>query len=355
MYQFRKALVVGKFAPFHLGHKYLIETALRESRKVAIISYSNPNPIQFGQDYAEKWIRHAFTREQDRLQFIKVPEGVIPPHNDAEDIDHREFCFNLLTSDNTTVDAVFTSEWYGRGFAEYLTNRFQALLGKEHQPVVEHVMVDQLRVNFPTSGTMIRNTGIMDNRFVPSYVQADFVTRIAVLGGESTGKSTFVDALYAAIGKDQEARVGTVHEYGRTLYEQTGGRLIYDDMLYIGQTQAMLEDEAAHAVVQYSGTKQPIVICDTTPLTTLFYSYSWYNGFVDEELIKLAFDRPYSLYVLCAPDIPFDQDGTRIGEEFRMEAHMWYQEILTEREIPYIVVEGTTEGRVAKVMKELSL
>lgn len=43
-YKYRKGLVIGRFQPFHLGHKYLIEKALEVSEKIIIgIGSSNKN------------------------------------------------------------------------------------------------------------------------------------------------------------------------------------------------------------------------------------------------------------------------------------------------------------------------
>ena len=37
------ALVVGKFAPLHVGHQFLIETAIQTADHVVVLCWSNPD------------------------------------------------------------------------------------------------------------------------------------------------------------------------------------------------------------------------------------------------------------------------------------------------------------------------
>jgi hypothetical protein len=58
--------------------------------------------------------------------------------------------------------------------------------------------------------------------------------------------------------------------------------------------------------------------------------------------------------VLCAPDIAFDQDGTRQGDAFRSLQHDRYVAELEQRRIPYLLVEGDVARRVDTVATALS-
>ena len=86
------------------------------------------------------------------------------------------------------------------------------------------------------------------------------------------------------------------------------------------------------------------LICDTTPLTTLFYCRDQF-GRAEPQLEALA-ERRYALHVLCAPDFPFVQDGTRRDAAFRARQHAFYLAWLTQRGRQYLLATGDLATRV---------
>jgi HTH-type transcriptional regulator, transcriptional repressor of NAD biosynthesis genes len=161
--RFRRGLVVGKFAPLHRGHELVIDRAFAECDQVVIVSYSRPELPGYPAELRERWLAALYPRatrlvlNDERLRAL-IPAGTGPsevPANDAAEIEDRRFC-GYLCQDviGITVDAVFTSEDYGDGFAEELTRFF-----RERDPAaprVSHVMVDRERVRVPISGTRLR-------------------------------------------------------------------------------------------------------------------------------------------------------------------------------------------------------
>jgi HTH-type transcriptional repressor of NAD biosynthesis genes len=257
-------------------------------------------------------------------------QRVIPP-NSADDDTHRAFTAELIRGRvDRQIDAVFTSESYGGGFAAYLERYFR-------RPV-QHVLVDAARGVVPTSGTSIRANLHASRQWLHPSVYASFVDRIVCLGGESSGKSTLTQALARAHGTNHAA------EFGRELWVDRGGMLDFDDLLLIGRTQVKREEQLAEQSNRY-------LFCDTSPLTTLFYCLDQF-GKASPELERLA-DRHYSLTVLCAPDFDFVQDGTRREPEFRLKQHEWYVSELQRRDVPYIEVRGSVVARVEQVAAEL--
>lgn len=168
----------------------------------------------------------------------------------------------------------------------------------------------------------------------PVWSEASGVARVAVVGGESTGKSTLVDALGARYGEP------CVAEYGRTLWEERRGQLVYDDLRAIGVRHVADEGDAVSRASRCT-------FVDTTPLTTLWYSIDGY-GTADPELVGLSWRR-YDLTLLCAPDFPFVQDGSRSSEDFRVRHDRWLRAILRTRGVDYIDVRGAIDARVAQV------
>lgn len=336
-----RGLVVGKFCPLHDGHRLLLDTARAASCELIIISYMKPEHALCPRARRDAWLAALYpdatrlvvddAELARRCRTLGVPCRTVPA-DDAPEAEHREFC-GWLCRDmlGTTVDAVFTSEDYGDGFADALS----AVFGHP----VRHVCVDKPRAAVPISGTRLREDMSLQARFLPEPVRASLVRRVAIVGGESTGKTTLAAAL--------AARLGTVWvpEYGRELWEAKGGALTYDDMLAIGRTQVERETCAAATAVSW-------LVCDTTPLTTAFFSDDMF-GRVDPELKALA-TRVYDRTFLCHPDIAFVQDGTRQNAKFRQHGHDWYVRELATRGVYVTEIAGPLEARVDAAAEALN-
>jgi len=343
---FHRGLVVGKFSPLHQGHDLAIQRALAECAEVILISYSNPEFPGCGAAERARWLEALYPQTRrlvvtDELlaqwkpRVPDLPE-TIPP-NDAPDLIHRRFCGMLCHEVlGVTVDAVFTSEAYGDGFAQELTRFFR--VRQPDAASVHHILVDRQRTTLPISGTQIRVDIHHHRAWLPPPVYASFVKRVCLLGGESTGKSTL------ALELAREFQTISVAEFGRELWETQGGRLDFDDLLRIAQVQIAREESALlHA--------NEFLFCDTSPLTTLFYSGHMF-GRAAPELVTLA-QRSYHTTLLCAADFPFVQDGTRQPETFRDHQQQWYRAELQHRSIPCIELTGAPAHRIAQARQYL--
>ncbi|WP_426074903.1 AAA family ATPase [Janthinobacterium sp. DSP2-3-3] len=339
---YKRGLVVGKFCPLHKGHELLLYRAQEACEELLVVSYTKPEFPGLEPVRREAWLRAQFPQAQivvlddARLAALCAARGVPArtlPHNDDDGELHRHFmgwlCWTVLA---LPVDAVFSSEDYGPGFARALERHYAS-------GPVAHVSVDQARALVPVSGTLVRQDPQAHSAFLSPLVRAHFVTRVCVLGGESSGKTTLAAALAAHFD------TGWVAEYGRELWESQDGILHYDDLLKIGREQLRREAQAAMAVQRW-------LFCDTSPLTTYFYCVEMF-GKAEQALAQLAEHR-YDLVLLCAPDFPFIQDGTRRDGDFRARQHAWYQAELARRGIAFIHVSGTVAGRVRQVAQVLA-
>lgn len=321
-----RGLVVGKFSPLHRGHELVIRRALAECDEVCVVSWANPEFPGSEPEKRERWLAELFP-EARRLV---VRDGV--PHDSEPDDVQRLFAARLCRDVlGVEVDAVYTSESYGPGFAAFLARFFQR--------EVRHVAVDPARSGVPISATRIREDVHAHREYLSPAVYASFVERVVLYGGESSGKSTLAEALAAHFD------TAWVAEYGRDLWIEKDGALVYEDMLHIGRRQIELEDAAARRARRY-------LFCDTSPLTTLFYSRELF-GRADPRLEGLA-ERRYERVILCAPDFEFVQDGTRQEPGFRARQHAWYEEELARRGIAWTEVGGSVEARVVKVAAVLA-
>ena len=166
--------------------------------------------------------------------------------------------------------------------------------------------------------------------------------RIAILGAESSGKSTLAAALAAQYG------AMWVPEYLREFVE-THARVPEErDQYPIACTQLAREDAAA---AQAAG----FLFCDTTPLMTGVYS-RWYWGRVDAQLALLERRHDYAFTLVTAPDSPWEADGLqRDSEAVRLGVHQLLIATLEERAIPYLLLEGSLQQRMLQAARLLEV
>ncbi|MFC5462143.1 AAA family ATPase [Massilia niabensis] len=162
------------------------------------------------------------------------------------------------------------------------------------------------------------------------------VLKIAVLGAESSGKSTLCEAL--------ARRYDTVWvpEYLREFVESTGRVPFEGDQFGIARTQH--EREGASMA-----RANRVLFCDTTPLMTALYSRVYW-GRVDAQLAALASRHDYALTLVTAPDTPWIADGLmRESEEVRQRVYAMVVQELDVRGIPFVLVQGNLPQRVRQV------
>jgi NadR type nicotinamide-nucleotide adenylyltransferase len=160
--------------------------------------------------------------------------------------------------------------------------------------------------------------------------------RIAILGAESSGKSTLAEAL--------ALRYETlwVPEYLREFVD-THGRVPQEhEQILIARTQ--LEREAALAA-----QAQRYLFCDTTPIMTDIYSRHCF-GRPDQAVADLAARHAYGLTLVAAPDCPWEPDGLqRMSDDVRQLVHGEVLQTLARMQIHYVDVHGPLTQRIEQV------
>lgn len=162
--------------------------------------------------------------------------------------------------------------------------------------------------------------------------------RIAILGAESTGKSTLAPAL--------AARYGTlwVPEYLREFVETEQRVPREEDQPAIARAQRGREDALAG-----SKDARRFLFCDTTPLMTAVYSRIYW-GRVPVELLEMEAAHDYAATLVAGLDLPWVPDGLqRESEEVRKQVHDCLLAVLRERGIPFTLLEGDLAQRLRQV------
>jgi NadR type nicotinamide-nucleotide adenylyltransferase len=167
------------------------------------------------------------------------------------------------------------------------------------------------------------------------------VRRLALLGGESTGKTTLARALA------EQLHTAWVPEYGRQRWEELRETLSVEELVAVARRQIEWEEQAA----AFIDTPGSWLICDTSPLTTLQYCLHD-HGQAPPALHEMA-RRSYDAVVLCEADFDFVQDGCRRDDSFRQAQQAWTLARLDEMGVACLRAQGSLAERVALVLRTL--
>jgi NadR type nicotinamide-nucleotide adenylyltransferase len=162
------------------------------------------------------------------------------------------------------------------------------------------------------------------------------VSRVAILGAESTGKSTLAAELAAHYD------TLWVPEYLREFVETHQRTPHEHEQFFIANTQVFYETQALKRARSF-------LFCDTTPLMTALYSRFYFSR-IDAPLEALAATHAYDFTIVTPPDSPWVPDGLqRESPEVRQAIHEQLLHMLKIMAIPYLLVDGNVEERVRQV------
>lgn len=132
----KRGFTIGKFAPFHKGHEYLIETALKEMDEFYVVVYDTP---QFDIDIETKikWIKNVFPN-------VKILKAFNSPKQYGLDEESVNIQMKYLSSiiKDIKFTHFYSSEDYGKYVAEYLN--------------ITNIVVDSNRKKFNIEAKRIR-------------------------------------------------------------------------------------------------------------------------------------------------------------------------------------------------------
>jgi nicotinamide riboside kinase len=170
--------------------------------------------------------------------------------------------------------------------------------------------------------------------------------RVAIVGAESTGKTTLAQGLAARLAAATGQRVAWVPEVLREWCVQVGRTPQAHEQASILRAQHERIDDAA--------TRHAIVVCDTTALMTAVYSGLVFGDrSLDER--ALALHARMDATLLTALDLPWVADGLqRDGPQVRAPVDAALRELLARGRLPFAVIGGTGEGRLEQALAALA-
>ena len=165
---------------------------------------------------------------------------------------------------------------------------------------------------------------------------------IAVLGAESTGKTTLARGLADSLAA-QGRRVALVEEFLREFCLREGRTPRQDEQAAIAQMQSKRIAEAART--------HELVVADTTALMVAVYSQLLFD---DDSLVTAAVAQQarHCVTLLTALDLPWVADGLmRDGEHVRAPVDALLRTALQDGGVPFSIVTGSGEYRLANALR----
>jgi NadR type nicotinamide-nucleotide adenylyltransferase len=158
------------------------------------------------------------------------------------------------------------------------------------------------------------------------------IIRVAIVGPESTGKSTLAEQLA------RHYHTVFVPEYARQYLDEIKRPYTIEDIIAISKKQVELEDELTPKA-------NKILICDTNLLVTKIWAEHKY-GKCPTWIEAQYKQRHYNLYLLCNIDTPWQPDPQREHPHLREELFAIYKTELDKQAVPYSIIKGLGDARL---------
>lgn len=144
---------IGKFAPLHKGHQFLIETALKEMDEFYVVVYET-DKININIEKRAEWIKTLYPN-------VNILYAEKPPMQYGIDEESVKIQMEYLSKiiKDIKLTHFYSSEVYGKYVAEYLN--------------IENRQIDKERINYNISATKILKNIEQSKEWVDEIVYND--------------------------------------------------------------------------------------------------------------------------------------------------------------------------------------
>lgn len=146
---------IGKFAPLHKGHQYLIEKGIKEMDEFYVVIYET-NVIKIPIEERAKWIKDIYPN-------VKILYAKNPPSQYGLDEKSVKIQTDYLKTiiKKIPVTHFYSSELYGKFVARDLQ--------------IEEIEVDRLRKKYSISATQIRNNMEENKKYLENDIYKELI------------------------------------------------------------------------------------------------------------------------------------------------------------------------------------
>ncbi|NIG56557.1 AAA family ATPase [Chitinophaga sp. Cy-1792] len=316
-----KAFVFGKFMPFHKGHEAMIRFALSHCDFLSVlICCSDQETLPCS--VRKSWIEATF-REEPRIDIrtFQYKEDELPNTSESSAAVSELWSarFKQLFPDYTVV---VTSEPYGDMVAGFMG--------------IQHIPFDPGKNSYPVSASKIRADLFENWEYLPDSVKASLVTKVVLLGTESTGKTTLTGML------SRHFNCSAVMEAGRDIVADSNHFTVAD--LYL------IAQEHAARITRAATGPSPLIIIDTDIHITASYGEYAFGEILQVDPAIYAANSA-DLYLYLNNDVPYVQDGTRLSETERDLLDQSHRQTLHKYGLQYEEITGSWDARFEQAVQ----
>lgn len=335
-------VITGKFAPLHTGHIYAISKAATQCDHLYVVlshdekwlnNLEVSDKIKSNLSYKKKLL-HLKTsfKDLDHITVVGFDETLIESYPEGVE----QWCSEVYMKLCGTYDVLNIDKWFSSEpeYSWWIDKYFGA----------EHIIIDAERNHIDISATKIRNNPHKYWTYLPSIVRKDWLKKVAIIGTESSAKSTLTKYLAKMYN------TSWVEEYGRNycLNEMCNDEslLSFDDYGIIAANRFYDEKQAER-------TANKILFCDTNAFITQFYcrlyeakNHPLVEAYIDEE--------EYDLILHLSDEVKWVDDGLRTNRN-RAKTRIVFSNMLDEYGITdhqgYRYIDGDYNQRLIKAQE----
>lgn len=308
----RRGLVLGKFMPLHSGHIELIKFGRDHCDELIVWVCVSESELMPG-NLRLKWISEVFEDDTHiKPVLFHYSENDLPNTSESSRGISEKWA-EAIRENLPEIDIIFTAEPYGNFVAEYLDIEHKFYAGQKG-----------------VSASLIRRNPYKYWGSVPGPVHLFYFRKVAILGTESTGKTTLTKKLAQYFQSD------FVSEVGRDIVDITE-QCTWEDLDHIAR-------EHARQIILKEKDVNKILFIDTDISITQSYARFLFNKELEVDDWILQANR-CDIYLYLWNDAPYVQDGTRLSEKERNLLHESHVKLLRQKGISFEVITGNWEER----------
>jgi HTH-type transcriptional regulator, transcriptional repressor of NAD biosynthesis genes len=319
-----KAFVFGKFLPFHKGHEAMINFALTKCDFLSVLICCDNEENTPG-EVRKKWIETTFASARNMEIEILHYDNRLLPNTSQTSLGVSQIWSGEFKKHFPDYNLVITSEPYGELVAGFMG--------------IQHIPFDLDKTQHPISASVIRNDLFSNWHYLPAAVKSYFAIKVAILGTESTGKTTLTEQL--------------AWYYNCSMVSEAGRDLIPDSTEFTFDDLLLVANEHAKRIKAATLGHSPLVIIDTDIHITKSYGQFTF----DKELPvngHVYSTNKADLYLYLNNDAPYYQDGTRLNKIDRDLLDQSHRKTLADHQIKFIEITGSWQSRFEQAVSEIS-